>query len=278
MDNEESDLASYAHLQKLLNEGVQLPASYKQKNEVRENASTCKKTKKRVKITMKTNYSGEKFSSKFPFSSNEEDEEITNFIVNDGIPLALIVAYSFNDLYNCIPDIAPQKMTENEHCYKFLHPISRPIFSNSKKEYELTLNHANKNLTKRPVFSCVIEDIPILNSEFKPLGSIPLQCNKDELRSKGDPGEVGIFLNIVSSDNQVHDLMKTYFMNLRYDGLYSSWAFQTTMIDKASIPLADFSISHLIALKACIFFVNNNESCLLLSFVLYNRRNIVKES
>ncbi|CAB5388909.1 uncharacterized protein OCT59_000187 [Rhizophagus irregularis] len=77
MDNEESDLASYAHLQKLLNEGVQLPASYKQKNEVRENASTCKKTKKRVKITMKTNYSGEKFSSKFPFSSNEEDEEIT---------------------------------------------------------------------------------------------------------------------------------------------------------------------------------------------------------
>ncbi|CAB5388910.1 unnamed protein product [Rhizophagus irregularis] len=147
-------------------------------------------------------------------------------------------------------------MTENEHCYKFLHPISRPIFSNSKKEYELTLNHANKNLTKRPVFSCVIEDIPILNSEFKPLGSIPLQCNKDE----------------------VHDLMKTYFMNLRYDGLYSSWAFQTTMIDKASIPLADFSISHLIALKACIFFVNNNESCLLLSFVLYNRRNIVKES
>uniref|UniRef100_U9TWW9 Uncharacterized protein n=2 Tax=Rhizophagus irregularis TaxID=588596 RepID=U9TWW9_RHIID len=72
-----TNLASYAHLQKLLNEGVQLPASYKQKNEVRENASTCKKTKKRVKITMKTNYSGEKFSSKFPFSSNEEDEEIT---------------------------------------------------------------------------------------------------------------------------------------------------------------------------------------------------------
>ncbi|PKC55151.1 hypothetical protein RhiirA1_403104 [Rhizophagus irregularis] len=86
--------------------------------------------------------------------------------------------------YNCIPDIAPQKMTENEHCYKFLHPISRPIFSNSKKEYELTLNHANKNLTKRPVFSCVIEDIPILNSEFKPLGSIPLQCNKDEEHSE----------------------------------------------------------------------------------------------
>ncbi|PKY63021.1 hypothetical protein RhiirA4_490717 [Rhizophagus irregularis] len=57
---------------------------------------------------------------------------------------------------------------------------------------------------------CITEDIPILNSEFKPLGSIPLQCKKDEvkvqlkvqklinqqLRSKGDPGEVGIFLNI----------------------------------------------------------------------------------
>ncbi|CAB4402116.1 unnamed protein product [Rhizophagus irregularis] len=43
MDNKESDLASYAHLQELLNEKVRLPVSYKQKNEVRRNASTCKK-------------------------------------------------------------------------------------------------------------------------------------------------------------------------------------------------------------------------------------------
>lgn len=123
----------------------------------------------------------------------------------------IVIFFLMHYRYNCIPDIAPQKMTEDEHCYTFLHPIFRPIFSNSKKEYELTLNRANKNLTKRPVLSCFIEDIPILNSEFKPLGSIlPLQCKKYEvkvqlkaqklinqqLRSKGDPGKVGIFLNM----------------------------------------------------------------------------------
>ncbi|GBC07745.1 hypothetical protein RclHR1_07670010 [Rhizophagus clarus] len=70
-DNEESELASYAHSQELLNEGVQLPAS---KNEVRGNVSTCKK---RAKSTTKTNYSGEKSSSECPSYSNEEDEEIT---------------------------------------------------------------------------------------------------------------------------------------------------------------------------------------------------------
>jgi hypothetical protein len=122
----------------------------------------------------------------------------------------IVIFFLTHYRYNCIPDIAPQKMTEDEHCYKFLHPISRPIFSSSKKEYELTLNRANKNSTKRPDLSCVVEGIPILNSEFKPLGSTPLQRKKDEvkvqlkarksinqqLRSKGDPGEAGIFLNM----------------------------------------------------------------------------------
>ncbi|GET55991.1 uncharacterized protein OCT59_019381 [Rhizophagus irregularis] len=88
-----------------------------------------------------------------------------HFICNDVFmnggktKLSRIVVYIFNDLYNCIPDIASQKMIENEYCYKFLHPISCPIFSNSKKEYKLTLNHANKNSIKRPDLSYVIEDL-----------------------------------------------------------------------------------------------------------------------
>ncbi|RIA88826.1 hypothetical protein C1645_851987 [Glomus cerebriforme] len=255
--------ASYAHSQELLNEGVQLPAS---KNEVRGNVSTCKKwvvgtinVSKRfreyqMKALEKAKTEGLKYDDiyeilalssimvfhwpcPYPSFTIKEWEEImstnpykiqesplpqeillrlreaynNHFIGNDvfmnggEMKLSRIVACSFNDLYNCIPDIAPQKMTEDEHCYKLLHPISCPIFSSSKKEYELTLNRANKNSTKRPDLSCVIEG----------------------------------------------DLMKTYFMNLRYDGLYSSWAFQTTkmVVDKASIPLADFSISHLVALE-----------------------------
>src|SRR6266498_118682 len=70
-------------------------------------------------------------------------------------------------------------------------------------------------------------------------------------------------------------------MNLKYDGLYSSWTFQTTkmVVDKASIPLAGHSISHLVALEVCnLFLVNNNEFCLQLSFVLYDCRNMLKES
>ncbi|CAG8439481.1 13994_t:CDS:2 [Funneliformis caledonium] len=71
-------------------------------------------------------------------------------------------------------------MSKDEHCYMFLHPISRPIFTDSKKEYELSLNRANTNSKKRPDLSCVVEGVPILNSEYKPLGSTPLQLNNNE--------------------------------------------------------------------------------------------------
>ncbi len=43
-------------------------------------------------------------------------------------------------------------------------------------------------------------------------------------------------------------------MDLKYDGLYRSWPFLTTRLvtDKATIPLAEFAISHLVALEVCI--------------------------
>jgi hypothetical protein len=45
--------------------------------------------------------------------------------------------------------------------------------------------------------------------------------------------------------------MEFSFVDLQYDGLYRSWPFLTTklVIDKTTIPLAEFSISQLIALE-----------------------------
>ncbi|CAI2193875.1 10375_t:CDS:2, partial [Funneliformis geosporum] len=127
-------------------------------------------------------------------------------------------------------------------CLHFVYPIARPFFVGDEKEYDLVLNRSNAGSKKRPDLSCVINGVPILNSEFKPLGSAPLQRMKDrlkvklkarksinqQLQSKGGPGEAVIFLNM-------GDLMEPYSMDLKYDGLYRSWPFLTTrlVVDKA---------------------------------------------
>jgi len=45
--------------------------------------------------------------------------------------------------------------------------------------------------------------------------------------------------------------MESYFMDLKYDGLYHSWPFLTTRLvtDRTTIPLMEFAISHLMALE-----------------------------
>ncbi|CAG8726368.1 8544_t:CDS:2, partial [Cetraspora pellucida] len=179
------------------------------------------------------------------------------FIEGGKSKLNRAVARSFNDLYNNVSKVASPKISENEHCYKFLYPIICPFFSD-ENEYELLLDRANAGSRKRPDLSCVVDAVPILNSEFKPLGCTPLQRKKDRLKvllkarksinqqleSKGDPGEAGIFLNM-------GDLMESFLMDLKYDGLYRSWSFFTTklVIDQTTIPLAEASITHMIALE-----------------------------
>ncbi|GBB97779.1 hypothetical protein RclHR1_30640003 [Rhizophagus clarus] len=168
--------------------------------------------------------------------------------------LSRAVACSFN----CVPDVAPIKLSEDEHTCMFLHPISRPLFTGPEKEYELRLNRADKGSKKRPDLSCTVDGVSILNSEIKPLGHTPLQQKKDrlkvqlkarksinlQLRTKRGPGEAGIFLNM-------GDLMESFFMDLQYDGLYRSWPFLTTRLvtDKTTIPLAESAISHLVVLE-----------------------------
>ncbi|CAG8521200.1 14871_t:CDS:2 [Acaulospora colombiana] len=115
-----------------------------------------------------------------------------------------MIALMFNDLYYNIPEVAPSKLSEEEHCDMFIYPLTR-LFRGSEKEYELRLNRANAGSKTRPDLSCIVNDVLILNSEFKP----------------------------------------------QYDGLYRSWPFLTTklVIDKATIPLAEFAISHFVALE-----------------------------
>ncbi|CAI2195846.1 7121_t:CDS:2, partial [Funneliformis geosporum] len=96
--------------------------------------------------------------------------------------LSKAVARSFNDIYESVPLIAPSKMTEDEHCYKILHPATRPFFLNSKKEYEVQLNRAMNGSKKRPDFSCVVNNVAFLISEIKPLGCTPLLRKKDSLK------------------------------------------------------------------------------------------------
>ncbi|CAG8518534.1 6129_t:CDS:2 [Acaulospora morrowiae] len=60
-----------------------------------------------------------------------------------------MVALMLNDLYCCIPDVAPSKLFEEEHCNIFIYPISRS-FNKSEKDYKLKLNRANANSKIRP--------------------------------------------------------------------------------------------------------------------------------
>ncbi|CAG8510817.1 482_t:CDS:10, partial [Ambispora gerdemannii] len=94
--------------------------------------------------------------------------------------LSRTVACAFNDLYNSVPDVAPSKMSEDEHCYMFLHPLF------------------------------TVDRVAILNSESKPVGCTPLQHKKDrikvqlkarksinqQIQSKGSPSEAIILLNM----------------------------------------------------------------------------------
>ncbi|CAI2186768.1 7531_t:CDS:10 [Funneliformis geosporum] len=126
--------------------------------------------------------------------------------------------------------------------------------------YQWLHQNNGKNNGRRALLhiSLSIDDITILNSEIKPLKCTPLQQKRDtvkaklrarksinlQLQRKGGPAEAGIFLNM-------GEWMESFFMDLKYDGLYRSWPFITTKlpVEKVSIPLAEFAISHVIALE-----------------------------
>ncbi|GES90837.1 hypothetical protein GLOIN_2v1700036 [Rhizophagus clarus] len=102
----------------------------------------------------------------------------------------------------------------------------------SKKEYKLMLNRVNKN-SKRPDLSCVIEGVSILNSEFKHL----VMKQKNSRRS-GHFIKYGRF-----HENILHEF------EVQWDIFFEMFKITKMMVDKASILLADYAISHLMALE-----------------------------
>ncbi|CAG8785794.1 17919_t:CDS:2, partial [Gigaspora margarita] len=179
----------------------------------------------------------------------------------DETPLSRTVARTFNELRENLPDLAPQRTSEDEHCRIFLNPYISPIFLKKNNNYEVQLNRAVKGTKQRPDLSCVVDNVPLLNSEIKPMGSRPLNKKKDfskvhlrarktinqQLTSKGGPGETAMLLN--------HgDIVQTYFMDLQFDGLYRSWPFLTTKlaIDEPSLPLIESNLAHFVALEVFI--------------------------
>ncbi len=108
-----------------------------------------------------------------------------------------------------MPDIAPKKTSEQEHCSQFLHPYINPIFFKRYNDYEVRLDRSVKGTKQRPDLSCTVDGISLLNSEIKPLGCGPLKQKKDIIKahlragqtinqllsSRGGPGESAILLN-----------------------------------------------------------------------------------
>jgi hypothetical protein len=100
-------------------------------------------------------------------------------------------------------------MSDDEHCFRYLHPYTRPLFLGSSKEYEVRLDRVVSGTTRRPDFACVVCDIPLLNSEIKPLGYTALERNKylvkvhlrakkainKQLITRGGPGEAYLLTN-----------------------------------------------------------------------------------
>jgi len=74
-----------------------------------------------------------------------------------------------------VPDIAPKKTSEQEHCSQFLHPYINPIFFKRYNDYEVRLDRSVKGTKQRPDLSCTVDGISLLNSEIKPLGCGPLK-------------------------------------------------------------------------------------------------------
>ncbi|CAG8679927.1 7290_t:CDS:2, partial [Racocetra fulgida] len=180
-----------------------------------------------------------------------------------------------------LPDLAPQRTSEDEHCRIFLNPYISPIFLKKNNNYEVQLNRAVKGTKQRPDLSCVVDNVALLNSEIKPMGSRPLNKKKDfskvhlrarktinqQLTSKGGPGETAMLLNhglffyteqsncylyLLNHLSEITgDIVQTYFMDLEFDGLYRSWPFLTTKlaIDEPSLPLIESNFAHFVALE-----------------------------
>nr|CAG8585577.1 11660_t:CDS:2 [Entrophospora candida] len=131
----------------------------------------------------------------------------------------------------------------------YLNPVSKPIFCGSFKSYNLKLNRNVNGTNKRPDFVCHIDQLPILNSEVKPMGFTKLQRSKDYIK-----------VNYKAKKTINGDTIESFGMDLEYDGIYRTWPFMKTqiVIDKPSVPLLGSTLTHLIALEEQVKLLAEN--------------------
>ncbi|CAJ0837005.1 9871_t:CDS:2 [Entrophospora sp. SA101] len=191
---------------------------------------------------------------------------VKNFMFNKRVQLQPVesgfskkISDIFNEVSRGVPTILGTKISEDLHSIKYLHPFINSIFFTSEpKLYEVRLNQANAGSKTRPDFSCIINNIPLLNTEIKPIGVTPLRKKKDFIKgqlrakksvnqlldAKGGPARA---LSVINMGER----LDSYVIDLRYDGLYRSWEFAKTklVVEKSSMPSIESSIIHFLALE-----------------------------
>ncbi|KAF0399402.1 hypothetical protein F8M41_009705 [Gigaspora margarita] len=150
-----------------------------------------------------------------------------------------------------VPVEAPSKISEDLHRCNYYK-------ATDTKSYISGYIYPDRGVNSRLDFSCVVDNIPILNSEIKPLGFTPLQNKKDFLKAnlrakksinqqlslKGGPNKSVIFTNM-------GNVIESFLMELNYDGIYCSWPLckSKIIIDKASMPLIVSTFCHFVELE-----------------------------
>ncbi|RUP44408.1 hypothetical protein BC936DRAFT_149496 [Jimgerdemannia flammicorona] len=136
-----------------------------------------------------------------------------SYMIPDSTDLSRAAARTFNELRESVPLLAPSKTSEDEHCVKYLHNLTRPLF----------------------------------------LGLKDYEAINQQLSSRGGPGESVLL-------NNFGDIVQTYVMDLKHDGMYRSWPFLTSklVIDQPSMPLIESSFSHFVALERHISALTEN--------------------
>ncbi|CAI2191790.1 7182_t:CDS:10 [Funneliformis geosporum] len=178
------------------------------------------------------------------------------FTLDDNCELSDKARRIFDYIKGEIPLSSKQKETETKHNIYNLDPFIKIIFGGEYTPYTLEFNKS-VNGKQRPDFSCVIDDIAILNSEIKPLGYTQYRKDQDfvkvhlkgkksinQLLGKGGPNKSMAFLNM-------GDTIESFVIDLAYDGVYRSWpCFKNKLTtDKGSFPLIVLTFSHFVMIE-----------------------------
>jgi len=188
-----------------------------------------------------------------------------SFTLNDDSELGEKARRIFNYIKDELPLTSKRKETENKHCVYYLDPFIKVIFGGEYTPYTLELNKSI-NGKQRPDFSCVIDNITILNSEIKPLGYTQYRRDQDfvkvhlkgkksinQLLENGGPNKSMAFLSM-------GDTIESFAIDLAYDGVYRSWpCFKNKLTtDKGSFPLIVLTFSHFVMIEQYVSEIVND--------------------